>query len=259
LQAHSPSGSSGWGIPSWSTWIAELGPVAGQAIPVLESWINRTNLNDQARIATALALIHIDPGHRTALRILTDAADLSSDKKTLDDSRRTLCDSIVRGLPRPNPHLAALIEPLARFEVEAWGPSRASFRAIHALKRIAPDRAKILYESLLSQPTPASLHAAAAMLLIDRQHEAATRLLVDAIPAGRNTGAMPLWALGEASSSNRIAIAALEEVVAGRRGPPPYFQQYTPVEWARAEAKAALARIHYREARAARGLPEEWW
>jgi len=70
---------------------------------------------------------------------------------------------------------------------------------------------------------------------------------------------MPLWALGEASSSNRIAIAALEEVVAGRRGPSPYFQQYTPVEWARAEAKAALARIHYREARAARGLPEEWW
>lgn len=252
----------------WLSWISELGQAALPAVPLLEHWLSLTNIQERDGIQTALTLVHLDPNHREAWRVLNQAADLSSNKRTLDGPRETLCDVVVRGGRQPNPRLAALIEPLARFEVAAWNPRGASFRAVQALERAAPDRAKILYESLLNQPQSASIHAATSMLRVDRNHEEATRALIAAIPAGPNANGMPIWALGDASSSNRIAMAALEDVLAGRKGPTDYntFQAPTEtakkraIERARQEAEVALARIRYREARAAHGLPEgDWW
>lgn len=261
LELIQPTVASNRMASAFLDWIAELGPAAATAVPTLESILGSTTDDYPARVRTAVALVSIDPANEAAWRMLTHAADLSSrDADAADISRIPLCEAVSRAPRRPHPGLAALIEPLARLETSTWSPRGASFRAVSALERIGPDRAKILYESLLDQPGVGVLHAASGLLRVDPNHEAATRLLIEAIPAGRNTGAMPLWALGYASSSNRLAIAALEEVVSGRHGPSTYFQQYTPVEQAKQEARIALGRIRYREARAARGLPEgEWW
>ncbi len=235
-------------VARWLPWMAELGPVALPAVPFLEDLLTRTNLAEQAWIEAAVALIHIDPNHQAALRALTKAAGLSLRTRTLYASRWFLCSAISRAPPRSIPHLAPLVEPLARFEMAEWGPRGGSVVAIGALNRIAPDRARILLESSLTPPNSASLMAATHLLRLDPNHEVATRLLASAATSPPSANGMALSGLAEASSSNQVAIAALQNLLSA---------ESTPADQILEQARAALARIRYREALAARGLPDE--
>jgi hypothetical protein len=235
-------------VAQWLPWMAELGPAALPAVPLLEDLLTRTNLSEPVWIGAAVALIHIDPNHRAALRALTKAAGLSLSTQTLYASRWFSCSAISRAPPRSIPHLAPLVEPLARFEMAEWSPRGGSAVAIEALTRIAPDRARILLESFLTPPSSASLKAATQLLRLDPNHEVATRMLASAVSSSPAANSMALSGLAEASSSNRIAIAALQDVLAGKPGPTDQVLE---------QAREALARIRYREALAARGLHDE--
>lgn len=245
------------GDTRWYPWLAELGGSAREAILEIEPQLDNTN--SRVRIQAAATLVRLAPGHPQALRVLTAAADLGSSHRTMTDGQELLLDAVARGPRRDDPHLVSLVVPLARMEAAGWSPKGASFHAFNALERIAPERAWALLESL-RQDGPDAILIAGLRLRIHRDDETATRNLVDAISSDLANGSTRTLAhLGEASASNTTAIAALDDVIAGRLKPAPRLRRSGWETSVIAQAKHALARIRYRGVRAARGLREEDW
>ncbi len=236
------------------SWIGEFGSQGAPAVPILEPWLGHTNLD--RRVRSALAIVQINPSHSNVWQLLTVAAAPDSEGPKEPDSRGALLNAVSRMAPQSNDRLADLIEPLAQREIADWNARNASFRAVNALQRIAPERTKTLCEPQLARSGDIRIHAARILLCLDRDHPAATETLVQAIPDLRPD---QLSILGEASSTNRLAIEALEGVVAGKGGPEPQPPSSVVQKRAVESAKAALARIRYREAREARGLKDGDW
>ncbi|MGE4180594.1 MAG: hypothetical protein AB7J34_12270 [Limisphaerales bacterium] len=235
-------------------WIGEFGPAGSPVLPILEPWLSHTNFLH--RIRSALAIVAIDPGHSNAWKVLADAASPDPNSPEADKFIEGLCEAVSRSSPRSDQRLANLLVPLAQRELAAWNSQGASFRAINALQRVAPETTRTLLEAQLARSDDSRIHAARILLTLDRNHTAATKTLIDAGAAPRLDS---LQYLGEASSTNRLAIEALEAVVHGKDGPEPQFPSGSPQARAVEQAKAALARIRYREAREARGLKDGDW
>lgn len=232
------------------TWIARLGPAATSAIPVLESALQHTNA--AAGLRAAVALECVSPGHKEARRRIEEALIAPTSEDPRAPSRLRPASEVLHLLRTvahpPNPYLADLIAPRAEAEASAWSSAGGSYAACGVLERLDPSRAASLYRARFDSPG-AALTAAGSLLRLQRTHADATALLMK---AARSSGAdqlMALWWLREGSSSNP-GLTNLLSSLATDPGIP---------EASRANARESLARLRYREARVAHGLPEGEW
>lgn len=243
--------------PSFLDWLAVLGPSAGAAVPGLERLLD--SKTDAVRIRAAIALLNIQPAHIGALAAVRTAAGI--DETTLPPTPGLL-EALEIGLmwspPRTNTAIGAILEPLARREMEAWTASTASYLAVRALERVDPERAMALYRNSMSGM--AARHVMAGVLRLDRTNGLATqRLAAEAKEPGENALAA-LWAISEASSANELAVRTLEQiadagVVLGDAG-----VQVDPARRARIQAaRYSLMRIRFREWVEVRGVQESEW
>jgi hypothetical protein len=226
---------------SLAIWLAGLGPLARPAVPHLER-LMMTATNQWSAIAAAFTLSHIEPDHSRAMALLRAALD--NDSKTLPSTsvagwsrmRESVLSVIWQGPHAAGHGLAAAVEALASNEVSRWTMTGASFQACLALDRIEPARALVLYQSALAGPRAG--YAAYRILLLDRTNQAATQTLVSLYTnaVGPIQSDLALRGLGESSTLNTLAVDTL--------------QQAATNGWTRRDqenAKAALARIKYRE------------
>ncbi|MCC6233336.1 MAG: hypothetical protein IT580_11875 [Verrucomicrobiales bacterium] len=241
-----------------------LGPSDTQLLPKIESLLTHTN--HARRVQSAVALLKIDPEHAGALRELVDFTTTASQsaarfKKAGSGTLLTLTSlhaAMVRFRPDPSPRLVLILESLLRSEIELWDTSAHHFGAVYALETVAPERAKALLQEALHGPP--AVPAAGMLIRLDREHAEATRVLISTVTSDPWLKLNGLSFLAQASSSNRAAIAFLEQVAAdpsrvmrsgvGSKIHPRLLQD---------TAREALATVRYREARAARGLPDAGW
>ncbi|HMO65238.1 MAG TPA: hypothetical protein PKE47_08465, partial [Verrucomicrobiota bacterium] len=217
-------------------WLTKLGPSAVAAWPAVEPLLEPPR--GPRLVLAALAAHALLPGHPRAVEILRDAAADETPWRQ-GSSRRSLINYTgICGWP--DPLLADLVEPLAAVELETWTPQDFSHsRAMSALEKTAPDRARRLYEAAL--PTDAGLPAAFRLIQMDSQHRGATETLVHwSRPEAQGLPRLnALSWLGLASPSNELAVAARE--AASRRINQPDVEA----------AKRALEQIVEARARAA--------
>lgn len=223
--------------------IARLGPAAAEAAPWIETLL--TNASPDLRASAVVTLLEIVPSHAAAVRLAEEMAQADP------DTRRALWFALSRIHRRRCDELLPWLEPMARAEVDAWGPAGASFFATSTLERIAPERAARLYREALEGP--GALHAARGLLRLERTNTVVAAEVVrrhddaSSLPGRAVELSLLLDALSEASSQNAPAVDFLEARSRDRVNP------------ARADdARAALARLRYRELREARGLGAEW-
>jgi hypothetical protein len=111
---------------------------------------------------------------------------------------------------RSNAEVGAILEPVARLEILAWTANNASYRAVRALERVAPERAAVLYRQALEGP--GWTHAAIGLLRVDRNDPQATQQLVEAISGNSSEILSAILGLREAGSSNTEAIRTLQSL-----------------------------------------------
>lgn len=236
--------------PPLLRWLTGLGPAAEVAAPRLEPLLADTN--PAVRLRAALALVRIQPGHPGALGILSDAVredpgSLSSTAppkpmRARPTPGRLLCQELARGGPGEDPALATLIEPLARAAVATYDPRKVLPPEIPALEHVAPGRARALYIEGLSGSN--AVLAATRLLRLDRAHAGAIRLLLERSASPRPGGEEALNGLAEGSA----AVPGVIERLTTRAGDP--YDSDSGI------AAHSLARLRYREALVAAGLPE---
>ncbi|MCC6233335.1 MAG: hypothetical protein IT580_11870 [Verrucomicrobiales bacterium] len=240
---------------------ARMGPQATAAVPTLEPWL--TSTNEALRMFSAVALLNVVSNHASALEVVTRAAEASSgtrDAPSPSYSHRPppafLCQAVLSHLHRPHPALATLLERIARDALLEKSTTPSVAVAYQALRRAAPERARLLAREELQGPW--RVESAILVLRFDRGDPQATAVLAEAIEARSWWNAAALSGLREAASTNELALATLRRYASGERT--------FPLRGAAAEAHAralregaatALEWIAYREARQVRGLPEK--
>jgi len=242
----------------WPEWLANLGPQALPAVPLLERGLEQTNAF--ARMGSALALLRLQPEHIAALNIVRAEAEAAKgeDRRVLE--KNALLNGIWRFPAFEDERLAAWVEPMARKEATNWDLKRGgSMMSMYALEKVSKARARRLYEELMNEEGISELLGAMGLLRLDPNHSEATQRLVKALPGGPGVFPMFFHALGFASGTNAVAIRALEGVVSGSLEIRPLSIHGNWDAIHRAQAREALSRIRYRAARAAKGLPEREW
>lgn len=242
----------------WPDWLAGLGPQALSAVPLLEQSLEQTN--DMARARSALALVRLQPEHPLALSLVREEAEALMERDPSKAWNSPFLNSLWMLPFGEDERLAAWMEPIARKEAAGWDRTRGgSMVAMYALERISKSRARTLYEELMKDPNTAGLLGAAGLLRLDPNHPEATRRLVEALPQGPGSFPLLFHFLGSASGTNAMAVQALEDVVSGNLKVRPLSIHGNYERIHRAQASEALARIRYRAARAAKGLPDREW
>jgi hypothetical protein len=231
-------------------WLAVLGPVASNAVPLLEGIVNAEF--HAARQEAVVALLNIRPDHPGAMAVLREVLSTEgSSTPRAQGARDEALGAWVYAPRRPNAEVAALVEPLARLEILTWTANNASYRAGRALERVAPERAAGLYRQALKGP--GWVHAAIGLLRVDRDDPQATRQLVEAISEDSPELLSAVLGLREASSSNTEAIRLLQNLIRSQPGTQDGMQQKQIF------AEYALARIRHREWAEASGWDELDW
>ncbi|MGE3313301.1 MAG: hypothetical protein AB7O66_25320 [Limisphaerales bacterium] len=193
--------------PSLLRWLADLGPVASNTIPRLEEALEACP--PEAKPGVVIALLNIRPNHEAALALMRESVgeEVGSTSLAREIQDRWVA-AWIHAPRRPNPAVAALIEPLARVEILAWKANRASYIATRAMERVGPERVRELY--LRAMDGPAWIHAAPGLLRLDRNDAEATRRLVAAFRVITDESLPAVMALREAATSNAEAMHALE-------------------------------------------------
>lgn len=232
-------------------WIAALGPLATNAVPFLEGIVG-AELNG-ARYEALVALLNIRPDHPGALAAMREtlSVDASSTPRS-QAGRDEVLAAWIFAPRRPHADVGALLEPVARVEILAWTANSASYRAVRALERVAPERAAALYRQALDGP--GWIHAAIGLLRLNRNDPQATQRLVEAISGDSSEILSVILALREAGSSNAEAIRVLQNRVRSHPAP-----QETMIQMQVWNAEFVLSRIRYREWMESVGIDEPDW
>lgn len=232
-------------------WMAGLGPVASNAVPVLEG-IMGSELNG-ARYEALVALLNIRPDHPGALSLMRETlSDGAGSTPRAQAAREELSAAWVFAPRRPHAEAGTLLEPLARLDIRTWTANNANYRTTRGLERVAPERAAALYRQALDGP--GWIHAAIGLLRLDPNDPVATRRLVEATQAFSEEGVDATLGLREAGSSNAEAIRALQQLA--RRSVAP---EEPMLGMKVRNAEYALARIRYREWMQAAGFDKPDW
>lgn len=224
-------------------WLRHHAPATAAAVPELEGRFADAGID--YRLQAAVTVLHLQPGHAEALRLVTTAATQVNPPAS---HLEALCTAVYGGERvaeriRPCPELAPIFENLARTELREWDAGRGdTWIAMRAFAHVAPARAAALYREALGGP--AGGLAAGSLLRLEPTNAEAARVLIAMTRERGRYHRSQFLGLGEASSANREAMAALEQLAAGPASDP-----------LRADARAVLARIAFRECRERKGLP----
>lgn len=237
--------------PTWVRWVADLGPSATNAVPLLERLLHSPNR--EVHCASVVALLHVSPRHAEALEVMRSTLRSAPSASAAD---AILLDQFVAAWvlspKRSHPEVGAMLEPLARDEILGWTQGNAKFLATRALERVAPERAAVVYREAMSGP--AWIYAATGSLRVDRNDAVALRRLLDAIRADADGAADEILALREADYANGQVRALLEEIARGADGVDP-----SSVPLRARHAAYALARMRFREVLASKGIEDTGW